>query len=122
VKRGFRFGCILLLLAGGLSSTGCRGPQAKNPPAVLDRSQLELFQGGITRGDKTRKAIAFAFTGHGFAEGGETILNELDRHHAKLHHPRRASHHASDTVFLSPSKIPEKLAPSPRRRKSPRAT
>jgi len=83
VKRGFRFGCILLLVAGGLSPTGCRGPQAKNPPVALDRSRLEMFQGGITRGDKTRKAIALAFTGHGFAEGGETILNELDRHHAK---------------------------------------
>ncbi len=83
MKRGFCFGYILLLVAGVCSATGCRGPQTNTSAVVLDRSRLETFQGGITRGDKTRKALALAFTGHGFAEGGETILHELDRHHAK---------------------------------------
>ncbi|HZQ47923.1 MAG TPA: polysaccharide deacetylase family protein, partial [Verrucomicrobiae bacterium] len=32
---------------------------------------------------KSIKKIALEFTGHTFAEGGETILNELARHHAK---------------------------------------
>lgn len=83
MKHGFRFGYTLLLVAGVLGTAGCQRPPAKNPPAGLDRSRLEMFQGGITRGDKTRKTIALAFTGHGFAEGGETILRELDRHRAK---------------------------------------
>jgi len=83
VKRGFCFDCILLLVVGAWGATGCQGPPAKTPPPVLDRSRLETFQGGITRGAKTRKALALAFTGHGFAEGGETIRRELAGHHAK---------------------------------------
>jgi len=39
--------------------------------------------GAIVRGPKGRKAIALLFTGHEFAEGGETILNELARHKAR---------------------------------------
>jgi peptidoglycan/xylan/chitin deacetylase (PgdA/CDA1 family) len=42
-----------------------------------------MYQGGITRGAKDRKAIALAFTGHEYAEGGATILNELQKHHGK---------------------------------------
>jgi peptidoglycan/xylan/chitin deacetylase (PgdA/CDA1 family) len=44
---------------------------------------FERENGGIVRGPKTAKSIAFVFTGHEFAEGGETILNELARHGAK---------------------------------------
>jgi peptidoglycan/xylan/chitin deacetylase (PgdA/CDA1 family) len=39
--------------------------------------------GAIIRGPKASKTIAIAFTGHEFAEGGETILTELARHQAK---------------------------------------
>ncbi|MEY4917871.1 MAG: Endoglucanase precursor [Verrucomicrobiota bacterium] len=38
--------------------------------------------GGIIRGPVTEKKIALVFTGHSFAEGGATILDELKRHHA----------------------------------------
>lgn len=64
---------------------GGSGCQSAPPAAVglVDRSKVETAQGGLIRGDKSRKAIALAFTGHEYAEGGETILNELRRHRAK---------------------------------------
>ncbi len=69
-------------MAGVWSGLGCRSTPT---PAIVtvERSKLELYQGGITRGDKSRKAIALALTGHEYAEGGETILNELQRQKAK---------------------------------------
>jgi peptidoglycan/xylan/chitin deacetylase (PgdA/CDA1 family) len=45
--------------------------------------RFETFEGGITRGPKAAKQIAFVFTGHGFAEGGEAILAALSRHNAR---------------------------------------
>jgi peptidoglycan/xylan/chitin deacetylase (PgdA/CDA1 family) len=44
------------------------------------RIQCEMRDGGFIRGPKTSRRIAFVFTGHEYAEGGETILNELARH------------------------------------------
>jgi peptidoglycan/xylan/chitin deacetylase (PgdA/CDA1 family) len=46
-------------------------------PRSIVRVQCELRDGGIVRGPKERKQIALVFTGHEFAEGGETILHEL---------------------------------------------
>lgn len=84
MKRGFNFGYILLLVAAALlGATGCRSSNLKNHPLILDKTRFELVQGGIIRGDEDRKAIALAFTGHEFAEGGETILSELQKHHGK---------------------------------------
>lgn len=82
MKCLFRVVGISLLVTGLWGGLGCR---ATPPPAAVavDRSKVEMFQGGITRGDKSRKAIALAFTGHEYAEGGETILNELQKHNAK---------------------------------------
>jgi len=48
--------------------------------ALIARADWQLSEGGIVRGDTDKKRIAFAFTGHSYAEGGETILNELARH------------------------------------------
>ncbi len=45
--------------------------------------KAELREGGIIRGPRDEKKIALAFTGHGFAEGGETILNEFAKHKAR---------------------------------------
>jgi peptidoglycan/xylan/chitin deacetylase (PgdA/CDA1 family) len=45
-------------------------------------AEFQFSEGGIIRGATNRKQIAFAFTGHSFAEGGETILNELTKHQA----------------------------------------
>ena len=42
-----------------------------------------MSDGGIVRGPVAEKKIALVFSGDTFAEGGETILNELARHHAK---------------------------------------
>lgn len=80
----------LLLTTGAFGGAGCFNTRAKisttkpaSPATILDHSRLETFQGGIIRGNKERHALALAFTGHGFAEGGETILNELQKHRAK---------------------------------------
>lgn len=50
---------------------------------TLNPSALEFSEGGIVRGPKTEKRIALVFTAHTFAEGGDTILKELAKHHAK---------------------------------------
>ena len=47
------------------------------------RVQCELDDGGIVRGPKALKSIALVFTGHEFAEGGGTILDELSRRQGK---------------------------------------
>jgi len=41
-----------------------------------------LSNGGIIRGPVAEKKIALVFTGHSFADGGATILDELKRHRA----------------------------------------
>ena len=41
-----------------------------------------LAGGGVIRGPVGEKKIALVFTGHSFAEGGATILDELKKHHA----------------------------------------
>jgi peptidoglycan/xylan/chitin deacetylase (PgdA/CDA1 family) len=46
-------------------------------PRTLIRLQCELRDGGILRGPKTDKRLALIFTGHEYAEGGTTILDEL---------------------------------------------
>ena len=46
-------------------------------PRSIVRVQCEFHDGGIIRGPKEPKRIALVFAGHEFAEGGETILNEL---------------------------------------------
>jgi HEAT repeat protein len=50
---------------------------------ALAQIGIEVSEGGIIRGPKTEKKIALEFTGHTFAEGGETILNELAKRRAK---------------------------------------
>lgn len=44
---------------------------------------VEVRDGAVIRGPRDRKRLALVFTAHEFAEGGETILDELDRHKAK---------------------------------------
>lgn len=50
---------------------------------ALTRVQCEMRNGAIVRGPKANRAIALVFTGHEFAEGGETILDELKKHQAR---------------------------------------
>jgi len=42
-----------------------------------------ISDGGIIRGPVLAKRLALVFTGHTFAEGGETILDQLAKHRAK---------------------------------------
>ena len=54
-------------------------------PSLAEQKVAEgcgTWQGGIIRGPVDHKRIALAFTGHGYAEGADTILKELARHHA----------------------------------------
>jgi len=48
-----------------------------------ERPDLEYREGGIIRGPASARTLAVVFTGHGYAEGGETILNELGKHKGK---------------------------------------
>jgi peptidoglycan/xylan/chitin deacetylase (PgdA/CDA1 family) len=57
------------------------GPTQSAQP--FDRPGLELREGCIIRGPTSSRRLAIVFTGHGYAEGGQTILNELARHKAK---------------------------------------
>ncbi len=68
-------------LAGALSDRSEIVRQSAE--AALQKMGLQMSEGGIVRGPRREKKIALEFTGHTFAEGGETILNELARHHAQ---------------------------------------
>ncbi|GJQ63203.1 MAG: hypothetical protein SCALA702_22560 [Melioribacteraceae bacterium] len=46
-------------------------------------NDFQYSHGAIIRGSKTKKNIALAFTGHEFAEGGESILETLENFDAK---------------------------------------
>jgi peptidoglycan/xylan/chitin deacetylase (PgdA/CDA1 family) len=46
-------------------------------------AEFELRDGGILRGPKNQRMIALVFTGHEFGEGGDVILQQLERHHAQ---------------------------------------
>lgn len=79
-----RLGLSLLLLAGIFALGGCTSLPIKKPSAANPSPRgIKSAHGAIIRGDPTRKAIALAFTGDEFAEGGETILKELNRRRVK---------------------------------------
>lgn len=76
-------------LAGCLSDqlhTQGSGPGGIAAPEGVPELKLpgcELRQGAVIRGPRDRRRIALVFTAHEFGEGGEIILNELERHKAK---------------------------------------
>jgi endoglucanase len=75
----------MLVPAIAASTFGCR-PRVGRINAELQQDGnrvCEVRDGAIIRGPKTAKHIAIVFTGHEFAEGGETILGELRKHQAK---------------------------------------
>lgn len=51
--------------------------------AALANLRFEVRDGGIIRGPNGQRRIALILAGHEYAEGGETILNELARHKAQ---------------------------------------
>jgi len=76
-KTGFRRWLALLFLSGLLLL-----PILEIFPRGAE-SDGEIREGGIVRGSASARRVALVFTGHKFAEGGETILDELARHKAK---------------------------------------
>jgi peptidoglycan/xylan/chitin deacetylase (PgdA/CDA1 family) len=77
--RTFSHGCIFALLLASLMSSSCvSGPGSAQ---IQTFSGCETWQGGIVRGPKGQRRIAIVFTGHTYAEGAETILDELAKHH-----------------------------------------
>lgn len=69
---------LLLLLAGCLAPGVTQAAPAPEVPAAA----CEWSHGAIVRGPVDAKRIAWVFTGHEFAEGGETILEALATHRA----------------------------------------
>jgi endoglucanase len=61
----------------------CLAPRDANgeEPAVAEG--CTIVDGGITRGPTSARRLALVFTGHEYADGGETILDELARRRAR---------------------------------------
>ncbi|MDW8310038.1 MAG: polysaccharide deacetylase family protein [Verrucomicrobiales bacterium] len=87
-----QIGLILALVPGMASCAHRLQPPVALPadPRALQRAPftdpvtgLTWQQGAIRRGSTHRRDIALLFTAHTFAEGGETILDELARRGAK---------------------------------------
>ena len=74
------FGRSLAGLLIALIFSGCTSREITANAATAHG--CEIRQGGIIRGPVDRKRIALVFTGHEYAEGTETILDELAKHHA----------------------------------------
>jgi peptidoglycan/xylan/chitin deacetylase (PgdA/CDA1 family) len=51
--------------------------------ALAPAADQTVRWGAIMRGPRLQRRLALVFTGHEFAEGGETILDELARHRAR---------------------------------------
>src|ERR1039457_1942018 len=79
----------LLLPLRGLGQPAVNGKAAGEGP---ERVGVELREGGLIRGPTSARRLAVVFTGHGFAEGGEVILNELGKHKGK----GRSEEHTSE--------------------------
>lgn len=76
-----RCGLLMAALLSVQVFSSCASKQVNLNTAIV--SGCEIRQGGIIRGPVDRKRIALVFTGHEFAEGAETILDELAKHHAR---------------------------------------
>jgi peptidoglycan/xylan/chitin deacetylase (PgdA/CDA1 family) len=64
------------LIVGGLAAEPCVLPHEDLAPGC------RIVEGAVVRGPVSGRRIALVFTGHEFAEGGPTILDELRRHWA----------------------------------------
>ena len=88
VNESGRIAVLLVAIAFLGALTPLRG---SGQPAVIgkaarqrsERTGAELREGGIVRGPTSARRLAIVFTGHGYAEGGEVILNELGKHRGK---------------------------------------
>ena len=66
-----------------LRGSGQAAISEKAVGVAAERPDLEYREGGIIRGPTSARRLALVFTGHGYAEGGETTLNELGKHKGK---------------------------------------
>lgn len=71
---------LAAVLGSAFVGSGCLSGAHHARPVILAR--CETWQGGIIRGPTDCRRLALVFTGHTYAEGGQTILDELARHHA----------------------------------------
>ena len=80
------------MLLAAIACLGMPGPLDGKAQPVVDqksagrgseRQYVEVRESGIVRGPASSRKLAIVFTGHGYAEGGETLLRELARHEAK---------------------------------------
>jgi len=77
---------LLVASLGVLAPLGESGQPAASGKAAgqaPERVDVQLQEGGIIRGPTSARRLAIVFTGHGYAEGGEMILNELGKHKGK---------------------------------------
>jgi peptidoglycan/xylan/chitin deacetylase (PgdA/CDA1 family) len=72
----------LAILALGAAMFGFQ-PLVGGAEEPAQDKKVELREGGIIRGPRDEKKIALVFTGHGFAEGGEAILEGFAKHNGK---------------------------------------
>lgn len=77
-RAWIRTAAACVCLAGGFRPAAAAGDG--DEPAIIDG--CEIVNGAIRRGPTADRRLALVFTGHEFAEGGETILDELARHRA----------------------------------------
>jgi peptidoglycan/xylan/chitin deacetylase (PgdA/CDA1 family) len=84
-KRGRIAVLVVAFLGTLLALRGLGQPAAsgKTGGQGSEQPDVELREGGIIRGPTSARRLAIVFTGHGFAEGGEVILNELGKHKGK---------------------------------------
>ena len=86
MSKAGRIAVLLVAALGALVPLGASGRQAVVGGAAghaLERRDVQWRDGGIIRGPTSGRRLAFVFTGHGYAEGGEVILDELGKHHGK---------------------------------------
>jgi len=77
-RRGWIRTATLACLAPGFRPAAA---QAHDAPAIAEG--CAIVEGAIRRGPTADRRLALVFTGHEFAEGGETILAELARRGAR---------------------------------------
>lgn len=84
--------CRTAVLLVAIASLGIPGPlggfaqpavSGKSAGQGSERHDVVLQEGGIVRGPASSRRLAVAFTGHGYAEGGAIILDELGKHKGK---------------------------------------
>ncbi|MFO0891598.1 MAG: polysaccharide deacetylase family protein [Isosphaeraceae bacterium] len=73
---------LTFIICGRLMA-GCPGDEPCAPAQERPSAGCRMADGAVVRGPTSGRRIALVFTGHEFAEGGPTILDELRRHRAR---------------------------------------